>query len=314
MSLSPQELRAQIQGLVSFPVTPCAADGDVDLRRFREHVRYMIDARPAALFVCGGTGEFFSLHPKEYRALVQAAVDEARGSLPVVAAAGYGTRLAVEYAQVAEREGADGILVLPPYLVQVEQEGLYQHYRAIASATRLGLILYQRDNALFAPATVSRLSEIPNVVGFKDGHGDMDRLIRISIAVGDRLLFMNGMPTAEMSAKAFFGAGVSTYSSAVFNFVPAIAQSFYDAMTSGDGAQVDRLLDEFYRPFADLRDRVKGYAIALIKAGLKVTGRSVGLVRAPLVDPSAVDEAELRTIIAHGLSLVRTETGRAVAH
>lgn len=304
MSLDPQELRARVRGLVSFPVTPFTPDRSLDLSRFREHVRSMIDAHPAALFVCGGTGEFFSLHPDEYRALVRAAVEEARGDLPVVAAAGYGTRLAVDYAQMAERAGADGLLVLPPYLVQSEQEGLYQHYHAIAAATTLGLILYQRDNALFTPATVSRLAEIPNVIGFKDGHGDMERLIRISRALGDRLLMMNGMPTAEMSAKAFFGVGIDTYSSAVFNFVPEIARTFYAAISAGNGVEVDRLLDGFYRPFVDLRDQVKGYAIALIKAGLNVTDRPVGSVRPPLINPSPEHEARLRDIIGQGLSLV----------
>ncbi|GAC1430491.1 MAG: 5-dehydro-4-deoxyglucarate dehydratase [Chloroflexota bacterium] len=296
-----------MRGLVSFPVTPFTAAGDVDLARFRAHLRYLIAARPSGLFVCGGTGEFFSLTPDEYRALVRAAVEEARGDLPIVAAAGYGTRLACAYAVAAEEEGADGILVLPPYLVQAEQEGLYQHYRAVAAVTSLGVILYQRDNAIFAPATVSRLADLPTVVGFKDGHGDMDRLIRIGLAAGDRLLMMNGMPTAEISGRAFFGAGVSTYSSAVFNFVPEIAQAFYVAISSGDDARVTRLLEGFYRPFADLRDRVRGYAIALIKAGVAITSRPVGSVRPPLLAPTPEHEAELRGIVARGLALVAPE-------
>jgi 5-dehydro-4-deoxyglucarate dehydratase len=196
-------------------------------------------------------------------------------------------------------------MVMPPYLVVAEQEGLYRHYHVVASTTRLGVILYQRDNAIFQPATVSRLAEIPNVVGFKDGYGEMERLIRVRAAVGDRLLLLNGMPTAELSAQAFYGAGCRTYSSAVFNFVPRIARAFFTAIEAGNEAGCRRLLDGFYLPFAALRDRVRGYAVALIKAGLLVTGRSCGGVRPPLLDPTPQELEELRTIVERGLALVQ---------
>ncbi len=179
---------------------------------------------------------------------MRAAVEEASGQLPIVAGVGYGTRLAVEFARAAAEAGADGLMVMPPYLLLAEQEGLYLHYREIAAATNLGVILYQRDNAIFTPATVARLAEIPNVVGFKDGHGDVERLLRIRLAVGERLVFLNGMPTAELSAPAFFGLGVRSYSSAVFNFVPEIAWAFNRAAVEGDIATRDQLLEGFYRP------------------------------------------------------------------
>ncbi|HJZ50323.1 MAG TPA: dihydrodipicolinate synthase family protein [Roseiflexaceae bacterium] len=141
--------------------------------------------------------------------------------------------------------------------------------------------------------------------GFKDGYGDMERLLRIRLAVGERLLMLNGMPTAELSVPAFLGLGVHSYSSAVFNFVPEISWAFYRAATSGDAAARDGLLEGFYRPFAELRDRVRGYAVALIKAGVGITGRPVGHARAPLLDPTAEHAAELRAIIERGLALVR---------
>jgi 5-dehydro-4-deoxyglucarate dehydratase len=304
MSLSPQQLAAQLSGLLSFPVTPFTAANEVDLPRFREHIQYMAGQRPDGLFVCGGTGEFYSLGLDEYQALVRAAVEEVGGRLPIVAGVGYGTRLALDFVRAAEQAGADGLMVMPPYLVQAEQEGLLQHYRAIAASTRLGVILYQRDNAIFAPATVARLAEAPNVIGFKDGHGDMERLLRIRMAVGDRLAMLNGMPTAELSVPAFLGVGVRSYSSAVFNFVPEIAWAFYRATAEGDEARRARLLEGFYRPFAELRDRVKGYAVVLIKAGVGVRGRPVGPARAPLVGPTPEHAAELRAIVERGLALL----------
>jgi 5-dehydro-4-deoxyglucarate dehydratase len=304
MPIPAPALAGQLQGLLSFPVTPFTPANEIDLPRFREHIQYMAGHRPAGLFVCGGTGEFYSLNLAEYGALVRAAVEEASGRLPIVAGVGYGTRLALDFVKVAEDAGADGLMVMPPYLLQAEQEGLYQHYRAIAEATRLGVILYQRDNAIFAPATVRRLAELPNVIGFKDGYGDMERLLRIRLATGGQLLMLNGMPTAELSVPAFLGLGVQSYSSAVFNFVPEIAWAFYRTATSGNTATRDRLLEGFYRPFAELRDRARGYAVALIKAGVGITSRSVGHARAPLIDPTAEHASELQVIVERGLALV----------
>lgn len=305
MPLNPAELRAQLKGLFAFPVTPFTKEGEADLPRYREHLKYTIGAKPTAIFACGGTGEFFSLSFSEYRALVRAAVEEAEGKLPVIAGAGYGVALAKEFAKAAEEAGADGLLVMPPYLVQAEQEGLIRHFQAVARATKLGVIVYQRDNAIFSPATVSRLGEIPNLIGFKDGYGDMERLGRIRMAVGDRLALMNGMPTAELSALAFWGLGISSYSSAVFNFVPEISHAFYKALTEGNSLLVHKLLDGFFRPFAELRDRKKGYAVSLIKAGVGVRWKSAGLARPPLVNPSDEDLEELKDIIEKGLALLK---------
>lgn len=305
MATTPEELPSRIQGLLSFPVSPMTGARGIDVQRFREHLHYLIAAKAGTLFVCGGTGEFFSLSLDEYRTLVRAAVEEVGGRLPVVAGVGYGGGLAREFATAAEAAGADGLLAMPPYLLQAEQRGLYDHYRAVASSTRLGIILYQRDNALFDPETVARLAAIPNIVGFKDGHGDVERLLRIRLSSGERLLLMNGMPTAELSVPALAGAGVRHYSSAVFNFVPEIASAFYRAAEAGDATETDRLLDGFYHPFARLREQVRGYAVALIKAGLKVRDRPVGPVRPPLLDVSKEHEAELEAIIERGLSLVR---------
>lgn len=309
MGMGPEELRTRIQGLLSFPITPFTPNDKPDLLRYREHLRYMIEGGAGALFVCGGTGEFFSLDLEEYEALVGAAVEEANGRLPVVAGVGYGAALASRFAQVAEVAGADGLLVLPPYLLHAEQEGLYEHYRRIAGSTRLALILYQRDNAVFAPETVARLAELPQIVGFKDGHGDMERLLRIRAAVGDRLTMLNGMPTAELSVPAFQAVGVPCYSSAVYNFAPEIATAYYQAVERGDTEVAGHLLAEFYIPFARLRDRVRGYAVTLIKAGMKARGRPVGLARPPLVNPTHQHELELNAIIERGLALVQDRGG-----
>jgi 5-dehydro-4-deoxyglucarate dehydratase len=305
MGLSPEELRGKLQGLFSFPVTPFTESLEIDLARYRGHVGWMVEGKPAALFACGGTGEFFSLDLAEFRQLVRAAVEEAGGRLPVIASVGYGTRLALNFAKAAEEAGAAGLLVLPPYLLQSEQQGLYEHYRQVAAGTTLGVIVYQRDNAIFKPATVARLCELKNIVGLKDGHGNMELLLRIQKQTGDRLAIINGMPTAELSAGAFKGLGITNYSSAVFNFVPSVARAFYEALVKSDGPAMDRLLEAFYRPLADLRDRRIGYAVSLIKAGMRAVGKPAGPVRPPLVDCSPEEEEKLKAIIVDGLAAAR---------
>ena len=304
MNSSAEELREKLQGLFAFSVTPFTATIEIDLPRFREQIQYLAAALPAAVFICGGTGEFFSLGLGEYKLLVKAGVEEIKGRLPLIAGVGYGTKLACEFVKVAEEANVDGVLVLPPYLVHAEQEGLYQHYLRIAASTRIPIIIYQRDNAIFAPETVGRLAEIPNVVGFKDGAGEMERLMRMRLIVGTRLAFMGGLPTAELSALAFRGVGVSSYSSAILNFAPRIATAFYESLSSSENSLREKLLKEFYLPFAKLRDRAQGYAVSLIKAGLKVVGRPAGGVRPPLLDPPEEVEQELRSIIQRGQSIV----------
>lgn len=305
MSLSPNELRRQLKGLFSFPVTPFTENLEIDVVRFREHLQWMIAGKPAALFVCGGTGEFFfSRSCGVWNPSKGCSRGEAAGRLPVIGGVGYGTRLAQTFAKVAENAGADGLLVLPPYLLQAEQQGLYEHYSLIAAATKLGMIVYQRANAVLDPETVVQLCEQENIIGLKDGYGDMDLLLRIQKEAGDRLVIINGMPTAELSAAAFKGLGIVNYSSAVFNFVPSTARVFYEALVASDTPTMDRMLEAFYRPLAKLRDRRKGYAVSLIKAGLRAVGKSAGQVRAPLVECSLQEEAELKLIIKKGIDVV----------
>src|SRR5579862_4297305 len=141
MAQSTEELRSRLAGLFAFPVTPFTECDEINLPVYRELLQYLLSLKPNALFVCGGTGEFFSLSLSEYRTLVKAAVEEVAGKVPVVAGAGYGMGMAIEFVKAAAEEGADGVLLLPPYLLQAEQDGLFEHYRRIANSTHLGIII-----------------------------------------------------------------------------------------------------------------------------------------------------------------------------
>jgi len=153
-----------------------------------------------------------------------------------------------------------------------------------------------------ARETVARLAERhANLVGFKDGHGDVEQLVAVRRLLGDRLLYIGGMPTAEVFAVPYFAAGFTTYSSAVYNFIPKVAQRFYAAVRSGDARTTDELLTKFFLPYIALRNRKRGYAVSIVKAGMRITGRSAGSVRPPLTDLTDSEVGELETILSNAL-------------
>ncbi|WP_225848498.1 5-dehydro-4-deoxyglucarate dehydratase [Streptomyces sp. HPF1205] len=305
-------LAERLGGLLFFPVTAFGPDGGLDLGAFRDHVRAGVDKGAGAVFACCGTGEFHALTREEFGACVAAAVEAADGRVPVVAGAGYGTAVALQYAKAAEDAGADGLLAMPPYLVVPDQAGLLRHYTALAAGTSLPVIVYQRDNAVLTPETVVELAANPSVVGLKDGVGDLDLMQRIISAVrtelpgpeGRGFRYFNGLPTAELTGLAYRGIGVTLYSSAVYAFSPEIALAFHTALTTGDDATVNRLLDGFYRPLVNLRNKGRGYAVSLVKAGVRLRGLDVGEVRPPLSEPSAAHVAELAALIERGTALL----------
>ena len=280
-----QQLKTAVgSGLLSFPVTHFDGDLNFDEAKYRRHVEWLAGYDAAALFAAGGTGEFFSLSPSEIPAVIRAAKASA-GKTPIISGTGYGTALAIEIAKSAEQAGADGLLLLPPYLMFSEQDGLVAHVKAVCNAVGIGVIVYNRDNAVLTADSIARLCDAcPNLIGFKDGVGDVDKVIEITTKIGDRLVYVGGMPTHEVFAQAYFAAGVTTYSSAVFNFVPALAQRFYRALRDGNQAVVNEILLDFFFPFVALRNRRKGYAVSIIKAGLRVLGDDPGPVRPPLTD------------------------------
>lgn len=292
------------RGPLAFPVTPFSDDGALDVTTFRAHVRWLLGFAPPALFVACGTGEFASLDADEVDRLVGAAVTEAGPDVPVYAGVGHGLGVAKHFVRAAEAAGAHGVLVLPPYLIRGEQQGLIAYYRSLAAATSLPMILYQRDSAVFEPETVAELASIPNIVGLKDGLGDIERVQSIVQSVGSSLTYFNGMPTAETFQPAYAALGVPHYSSAVFNFVPEVAWAFYRASIDGDRETLDRLLGGFFVPFARLRNRVRGYSVALVKAGVSIRWGPVGSVRPPLVDVRGEDVRVLGDLIARGCEIV----------
>src|SRR5579884_2973026 len=299
--ISPAECAKGIgAGLLSFPVTHFIADQSAfDEAKYRDHIEWLLGYKPAGLFAAGGTGEFFSLTLDEFSRVVAAAVAQTAARVPVLAGCGYGTAIAKQFAQAAEKAGADGLLLLPPYLLNADPAGLAAHVEAVCAATPLGVIFYNRDNAILDEVWLEKLvAKCPNLIGFKDGHGDIELMTRIYARLGDRLAYVGGLPTAETFALPYLEMGVTTYSSAIFNFLPEFAQGFYAAVRRRDHEHVYRELREFVLPYIELRNRRKGYAVSIVKAGMRAVGRDAGPVRLPLTDLDAGEMDALTKLIA----------------
>lgn len=301
-----------LSGLLSFPLTPFDTNLDLDLDAFGDHLEAQIAAGPGAVFVACGTGEFGSLSADELSSLAQRAVEVAAGRLPVWLGAGGGAAGARACVKIARERGVDGVLLMPPYLVSGPPAGTLDYVRYAVADAQVPAVVYHRGTAVFTPAAALALLDVPSVVGLKDGYGDVELMSKIVTTVRTSghtraadFGFLNGLPTAEMSARAYRAIGVELYSSAVHAFAPAIAHGFRNALLADDTSTVDKFLSEFYLPLVALRDTTPGFAVALVKAAAVLRGSKVGGVRPPLVDPGPAQIDQLAEIIESGLALVR---------
>ncbi|HYC43447.1 MAG TPA: 5-dehydro-4-deoxyglucarate dehydratase [Noviherbaspirillum sp.] len=291
--MNPNELKLVLQsGLLSFPLTDFDAQLNFNPGPYVERLEWLMPYGASALFAAGGTGEFFSLEPSEYTQVIRTAIETCRGRMPIIAGAGGGTTLAIKYAQEAERQGAQGVLLLPHYLTEASQEGLVAHVEAVCGSVKLGVIVYNRGACRLTPESLQILADrCPNLVGFKDGIGDIESMVAIRTKLGDRFAYLGGLPTAEVFAGAYKAMGVPVYSSAVFNFIPRTAMEFYNAHAADDTETTNRLIKDFFLPYLDIRNRCAGYAVSIVKAGATIIGHGAGPVRPPLSDlkPAEVD-------------------------
>lgn len=308
--------RPDFRSVLFFPVTPMTPSGTVDLDALARHIARGVDAGPGGVFIACGTGEFHALEASEFGDIVRTAVDVVAGRVPVYAGAGGAVAHAKRFALAAKDSGADGLLLMPPYLVEVPQAGLVDYTRAVADATDLPVIVYNRNNARFTEESAVAVAKIPNVIGFKDGTGNFDLVARIVQAVKTNVdpdfLFFNGLPTAETTQLAYRAIGVPLYSSATFAFAPDLALAFYNALDSGDGRLAEALLNAFFIPLVRLRDTVPGYAVSLVKAGVTMEGIQAGPVRPPLVMPGTDHLCELAAIVEAGRAVLTDALAQAV--
>jgi len=306
MALSLTTIKASLEnGLLSFPVTDFDSNGKFDPNTYAARLEWFVTHDVSSVFVAGGTGEFFSLSEEEYRQIVTVTAATVKERIPMISSVGRSIPDAIAYAKIAEKAGMNALLLMPPYLTECPEEGTYHYAKTIMDNTSLPVIYYNRGNGVLSSAWIQKLADnCPNLIALKDGTGNIQELNDTIKSVGNRLSYIGGVPTAEIIAEAYLSIGVNTYSSAVFNFVPELANLFYKSLRAGNKEIVAAIIKDFFVPFVRLRSKKNGYAVSLIKAGATIINRSAGDVRAPLVMPSVEEVALLEQLIQRSASLL----------
>ncbi|WP_042360112.1 5-dehydro-4-deoxyglucarate dehydratase [Geomicrobium sp. JCM 19055] len=294
------QMTEMCKGILGFPVAPLTTNNELDEDALFKNIEYLIDEKLDAIFIACGSGEYHALSTDEYRRMVEVAMSATKGAVPVYTGVGGNISQAKTCARISEELGASGYLVLPPYLIEGNQEGLQQYIQELLECTDLNAIVYQRANAVLQKHTLEALLDYPHLVGVKDGIGNMDLNIELTQSFGDRLGWLNGMPMAEVTMPAYIPLGFDTYSSAISNYIPHISRMFYNALLEGDDAKVRELYRDVILPINTIRKKKPGYAVSLIKAGMEIIGLPVqGKVRPPITPVAPEHYRELEAIITH---------------
>ncbi|SFE38022.1 5-dehydro-4-deoxyglucarate dehydratase [Lentibacillus persicus] len=289
-------------GIAGFPVTPLNENGNIDEQGLTANIEFLLEEGLDSIFVACGAGEFHNLSDDEFESIVKLGASVVGGRVPFYTGVGGNLSGAVEKAKISEKYGADGYLILPPYLIDGEQEGIYQYYKTVVTSTDLNAIIYQRANAISNLETVKRLAEFPQIVGVKDGVGNTELNIELTRELGDRFGWLNGMPLAEVTMPAYHPLGFNGYSSAISNYIPHISRKFYNALLADDQKTMNDLYQDVILPINRIRRKRKGYAVALIKAGMEIVGLPVSrTVRPPVVPVKDEHYEELKQILKSAL-------------
>ena len=284
-------------------VTPFKTDLSLDEATLRRLVQRQIAAGIDFLVPCGTTGESPTLSRPEHLRVVETALEEAKGKVPVVAGAGgYNTAEVIELAKELQAMGVDGILSVTPYYNKPTQEGLYQHYKAIASAIRLPIIVYSvqsRTGVNVEPATLKRLSEIDNIAGVKEASGNIAQVSAILNQVPERFAVLSGDDAVTLPVVALGGKGVI---STVGNEIPAEMAEIARLCLANDFPAARRI----HRKFLPLMEVnfVETNPIP-VKAAMALMGLLEPVWRLPLVPPSAVNLARIEKVL-RDLALLTT--------
>jgi 4-hydroxy-tetrahydrodipicolinate synthase len=282
-------------------VTPFRKDLSLDEDVLRRLIRRQIAGGINFLVPCGTTGESPTLSHEEHLRIVGITLEEAKGKVPVLAGAGgYDTHTVIEMARAIERMGADGILSVTPYYNKPTQEGLYHHYKAIASATSLPIILYNvppRTNVNIDPATVRRLSEIENIIGVKEASGNIAQITQVIQQAPEDFIVLSGDDSLTLPMVAMGGRGIISVAS---NEIPAEMTCLAKLCLSGDFATA-RAMQRKYLPLLEV-NFVETNPVP-VKAAMAEMGLLEPAWRLPLLPPRLENLAKIRTVL-ESLALV----------
>ncbi len=289
-----------LSGSIPALVTPFTADGGFDEGSFRNLVEWQIAAGSSALVACGTTGEAATLTAEEHFGVVRVCVEQARGRVPVVAGAGSNdTRVAVQNLRLAKDAGADAALVVAPYYNRPSQEGLYQHFVALARGAELPIIFYNvpaRTVTDVQPVTLARIvAEFPNVfIGIKDSSGVLARVAEHRAYLGPEFIQLTGNDDLALAFNAMGGVGCISVTA---NVAPGLCADFQAACQAGDFAKAlqiqDRLFPLHAALFTDASPGPIKYALTRVRPGFP------GALRLPMTCSSAASRAAVDAALAH---------------
>ncbi len=283
------------QGCGTALVTPFTRDGSLDQAALRSLVRRQIDAGINFLVPCGTTGENPTLSREEHLRVVEITLEEANGRVPVLAGAGgYNTQEVIHLAKELEKLGANGILSVTPYYNKPTQEGLYQHFRAIASAVRLPIVLYSvqgRTGVNVEPLTLKRLAEIDNIVGVKEASGNMAQIAAVVHHVPERFTVLSGDDSIAIAVIALGGRGLISVSS---NEIPAEMSQLVRSALNRDYVEAQRIQRKY---FALLEVNFVESNPIPVKAAMALLGLLEPVWRLPLVPPSPATQQKIEKVL-----------------
>lgn len=282
--------------MFGFPVTPFRRDLTLDLNALARNVDEMASYPFCAMVAAGGTGELYSLSIDEAEQVIATTVKAVNSRMPVVAGTGFNVPIGCEIARRAEKAGAEFLLLLPPYYIGPTEEGLFAYYEAIGKATGLPMMVYSRDWAVFSPEMVARLADrVPTLVAWKDGQGDTRKYQRIMDYNGDRLAWFGGL--GDDCVPGYFAIGVQAYTSSISNISPALSLALAEAGLQRDFVRLNELMTKYVHPLYAIRERARGYEVAVMKEAMEILGMPAGPVRPPLMNCRTKDIEDTRKLM-----------------
>jgi 5-dehydro-4-deoxyglucarate dehydratase len=299
---------ARFPGCIGFPVTPFNAHDVLDENALRNNTAFLMDTDLTALAFCGSNGEMPSVRLDEYETIASIAGEMLGRRKGLIMGVGQTLHTASSMARIARKAGAEAILLVSPYSNDMSEQGLADYYRRVAGAAEIPVFLYQTKWSGVLPLTLlDRLTDVENICMVKDENGDLGHYLNVRGKFGDRFYWVNGM--AEPFVPSYWKLGVQTYTSGLACFMPQITLKVGQAARAEDWAEVNRLLDEVVVPLYAIRNRRPGYKCSMIKTAMELCGLPGGRVRAPLIEMTPEDRADLDAL----LERVGLKKGAAVA-
>jgi 4-hydroxy-tetrahydrodipicolinate synthase len=287
------------KGSIVAIVTPFK-NGKIDEERYRELIEFQIEGGTSAIVPCGTTGESATLDVQEHNRVIDICIDAVKKRVPVIAGTGgNSTNEAIELTEHAKKSGADATLQVTPYYNKPTQEGLYQHFKAIAEAVPLPQVLYNvpgRTSVNMLPQTVARLAELPEIVAIKEASGSLGQMAEIIQLAGDKITLLSGDDNVTLPVLAIGGKGVV---SVIANIVP---KDTADMVRAYEAGQVDQARELFYRLFPLCQAMFFETNPIPVKTSLALMGKIDGEMRLPLCAMAPANLEKLKkTLKDYGL-------------